>query len=156
MWYALSISNNSCIIHIVSCLYFITKQYTLLRNKSKTSLQITLPKYCTECFVFCETYSVWCPGAGTEAGPQSDIARIQLPYYSEVRHITELPTLSERHRKRCLNFASGLAKSNDFGKWFKPSRKRKCHLLNLRNNNNLSTMPTKSGRFSSSIITFFY
>ena len=111
MWYALSISNNSCIIHIVSCLYFITKQCALSRNKSKTSFQITSPKYCTECFVFCVTYSVWCPGAGTEAGPQSDIARIQLPYYSEVRHITELPTLSERHRKRCLNFTVGLPKA---------------------------------------------
>ena len=88
MWYASSISNNSGIIHIVSCLYFITKQCALSRNKSKTSFQFTLPKYCTECFVFCVTYSVWCPGAGTEAGPQSDIARIQLPYYSEVRHIT--------------------------------------------------------------------
>ena len=42
----------------------------------------------------------------------------------------------------------------DFCNWL-PPRRGKCHRHNLRNNNNLSTMPTKSGRFSSSPIMFF-
>ena len=37
--------------------------------------------------------------------------------YSEARHISELPTLSERRTKLCLSFASGLAESTDFSNW---------------------------------------
>ena len=49
----------------------------------------------------------------------------------------------------CVNFASGLAESTDFSNWLTP-RRGKC------NKNKLSTMPTKSGRFSSSPIIMFF
>ena len=87
---------------------------------------------------------------------QRQVLRVLLPdfSYSEARHISGLPTLSERRTKLCLNFASGLARSTEFNHWL-PPHSGKCHRHNLRNNNNLSTMPTKSGRFSSGPIMFF-
>ena len=87
---------------------------------------------------------------------QRQVLRVLLPdsSYSEARHISGLPTLSERRTKLCVNFASGLAESTDFSNWL-PPRRGKCHHHNLRNKNKLSTMPTKSGRFSSSPIMFF-
>ena len=104
---------------------------------------------------------VWHPGLTIQQSDvleqvQRQVLRVLLPdpSYSEARHISRLPTLSERRTKLCLNFASGLARSTEFNHWL-PPRRGKCHRHNLRNNNNLSTMPTKSGRFSSSPIMFF-
>ena len=87
---------------------------------------------------------------------QRQVLRLLLPdsSYSQARHISGLPTLSERRTKLCLNFASGLAESTDFSNWL-PPRRGKCHHHNLRNKNKLSTMHTKSGRFSSSPVMFF-
>ena len=104
---------------------------------------------------------VWHPGLTIQQSDvleqvQRQVLRVLLPdsSYSEASHISGLPTLSERRTKLCLNFASGLARRTVFNHWL-PPRRGKCHRQNLRNNNNLSTMPTKSGRFSSSPIMFF-
>ena len=50
---------------------------------------------------------------------QRQVLRVLLPdfSYSEARHISGLPTLSERRTKLCLNFASGLARSTEFNHW---------------------------------------
>ena len=104
---------------------------------------------------------VWHPGLTIQQSDvleqvQRQVLRVLLPdsSYSEARHISGLPTLSERCTKLYLNFASGLAESTDFSNWL-PPRRGKCHHHNLHNNKKLSTMPTKSGRFSSSPIMFF-
>ena len=104
---------------------------------------------------------VWHPGLTIQQSDvleqvQRQVLRVLLPVssYIEARHISGLPTLSERRTKLCLNFASGLAESTDFSNWL-PLRRGKCYHHNLRNKNKLSTMPTKSGRFSSSPIMFF-
>ena len=61
-----------------------------------------------------------------------------------------------RRTKLCSNFASRLARMTEFYHWLRP-RRGKCHRIfhNLRrSNNNLSTMPNRSGSFSSSPIIF--
>ena len=137
--------------------YFIT-----ILKRSGVQLGDLVRCYCTFVRPLLEYAApVWHPGLTIQQSDvleqvQRQVLRVLLPdsSYSEARHISGLPTLSERRTKLCLNFASGLAESTDFSNWL-PPRRGKCHHHNLRNKNKLSTMPTKSGRFSSSPIMFF-
>ena len=137
--------------------YFIT-----ILKRSGVQLGDLVRCYCTFVRLLLEYAApVWHPGLTIQQSDvleqvQRQVLRVLLPdsSYSEARHISGLPTLSERRTKLCLNFASGLAESTDFSNWL-PPRRGKCHHHNLCNKNKLSTMPTKSGRFSSSPIIFF-
>ena len=137
--------------------YFIT-----ILKRSGVQLGDLVRCYCTFVRPLLEYAApVWHPGLTIQQSDvleqvQRQVLRVFLldSSYSEARHISGLPTLSERRTKLCVNFASGHAESTDFSNWL-PPRRGKCHHHNLRNKNKLSTMPTKSGRFSSSRIMFF-
>ena len=140
-----------------------TRKYVItILKRSGVQLGDLVRCYCTFVRPLLEYAApVWHPGLTIQQSDvleqvQRQVLRVLLPdsSYSEARHISGLPTLSERRTKLCLNFASGLAESTDFSNWL-PPRRGKCHHHNLRNKNKLSTMPTKSGRFSSSSIMFF-
>ena len=136
--------------------YFIT-----IFKRSGAQLGDLVRCYCTFVQPLLEyAAQVWHPGLTIQRSDvleqvQRQVLRVLLldSSYSEARHISGLPTLPERRTKLCLNFASGLAESTDFSNWL-PPRRGKCHHHNLRNKNKLSTMPTKSGRFSSRPIMF--
>ena len=102
---------------------------------------------------------------GTQDSPSSSLmfwsryrGRSSECYY--LTPVTSKPDIYQDYQpclsdvQNCLNFASGLARNTEFNYWL-PPRGGKCHRHNLRNNNNLSTMPTKSIRFSSSPFMFF-
>ena len=133
-----------------TCKYFIT-----ILKRSGVLLGDLVRCYCTFVRPLLEYAApVWHPGLTIQQSDvleqvQRQVLRVLLPdtSYSEVRHT------SERRTKLCLNFASGLAESTDFSNWL-PPRRGKCHHHNLRNKNKLSTMSTKSGRFSSRPIMF--
>ena len=105
--------------------YFIT-----ILKRSGVQLGDLVRCYCTSVRPLLEYAApVWHPGLTIQQSDvleqvQRQFLRVLLPdsSYSEARHISGLPTLSERRTKLCLN---------------------------------LSTMPTKSGRFRSSPIMFF-
>ena len=76
---------------------------------------------------------VWHPGLTIQQSDvleqvQRQVFGVLLPdsSYSEARHISGLPTLSERRTNLCLSFASGLARSTEFNHWL-PPRRGKCH-----------------------------
>ena len=124
--------------------YFIT-----ILKRSGVQLGDLVRCYCTFVRPLLEYAApVWHPGLTIQKSDvleqvQRQVLRVLLPdsSYSEVRHISGLPTLSERRTKLCVSFASGLAESTDFSNRL-PPRRGKCHHHNLRNKNKLSNMPT--------------
>ena len=92
--------------------YFIT-----ILKRSGVQLGDLVRCYCTFVRPLLEYAApVWHPGLIIQQSDvleqvQRQVLRVLLPdsSYSKARHISGLPTLSERRTKLCLNFASGLA-----------------------------------------------
>ena len=105
--------------------YFIT-----ILKRSGVQLADLVRCYCTFVRPLLEYAApVWHPGLAIQQSEvleqvQRQVLRVLLPdsSYSKARHISGLPTLSERRTKLWLNLASGLTKSTDFSNWL-PQRR---------------------------------
>ena len=135
-----------------------TRRYFLtVLKRAGVQLEDLVRCYCTFIRPVLECAApVWHPGlTRTQSDDleqvQRQCLRILLPEvnYNEALHIAGLQRLSERRSQLCLNFAKGLESTRHFSGWL-PLRRGQCHNRNLRDNQKLCSLPSRSRRFDRS------
>ena len=133
------------------------KYFVIVLKRASPGQKDLVKAYCTSIRPVMEyTVHVWHPDVTQSQNEQIErvqkqVLRVVLPeiYYPEALLATGLQTLATRRVILCRNFAIQLMKNPELLIWLARTRAQ-AHGLNLRSNDRLTSLPSKSQRFQSS------